>query len=46
MFNYYSLAWKLETIYPALKLYFHWICHVSTFCSDDFWFINEIYAAM
>ena len=35
----YSLAWKLGTIYSAITLYFQRICLISTFCSDDAWFI-------
>jgi len=46
MFIDYSLAGKLATICPAIKLYFQWICHVSTFRSDESWFVNEIHAAM
>jgi len=42
----YSFAWKLEAIYPAIKLYFQRICHVSTFRSDDSWFVNEKHAAV
>jgi len=40
----YSFAWKLETISPAIKLYFHWICLVSTFWSDGVWIANEMHA--
>ena len=42
----YSFAWKLETICPAIKLYFQWMCHVSTFRSDDSWSGNEIHTAI
>jgi len=37
----YSLACKLETICPTIKLYFQWKCHISTFRSDDSWFVKE-----
>jgi len=33
---------EIEKICPAITLYFQWICLVSSFRSDDAWFVNEI----
>jgi len=30
----------------AVALYFHRICLICTFCSDDAWFINEMHSLM